>query len=815
MMLNKFLRYTFPFQILFCLPVFAFGFQEIPLDSIKSQVPQPIPVVRIFSEIETTKADIELNSGKVEPGPRLIRIDSLYPEYKKLLTRQEKEALQFISSNPNRQKIDNLIKKWKEYDAQLSGWQNEITEYTGRNMRLLESFRSESQVWALTYDRAQKEKVPVELLASIKGVMDALAEIEKNTIAHNNTYLRLQSRINGSLEINKAVIAALYEKKNSETYDLFHFRHPPFWQLPLPKNDHVSQNKNEPSIISDSGETLVEWFETHREKLLLLLFIGIVLFAFVFYVRKQIRVFNPTPAIETDTYFYLVLQKPILTSTFLWLFISKLMFSTTPRILDDFLTASLLILSIFIVQYDVSIRYRRMLYFAILFLLLNSIKTYFWFSSTNYRLFMLVEILLFLGVLLYYTRPYRLTKQNLNRSIGKLLVRLIPVIYVLGVISVISNILGYTNLADFLLKVSINSSVISIIAYALYRVLASVSQSWLAQRYTKTESSQDQLHFLEKKTLQIIRIAVVILFIIFFLILIDEWRNLNEFVAGFVSEPYKVGELSFTLGSIFMFLLVLFGSYMISRLVAFLFSDDYGFLHFFKLPKGIPSAISLVLRYSIIGFGIVLALAYLNVDLSKFNLMAGALGLGIGFGLQTVISNFVSGLILVFERPILPGDTVEVNNLFGKVKKIGIRACNISTFDGAEVVVPNNNLISNDLINWTLSDSTKRVEILIGAAYGSDPNLVLKILEGCACKFEYVLKTPEPLALFSGFGESSLDFRLLFWVPFEIGLRAKSDVNIEIYNQFKENHIEIPFPQTDLHIKNLPKTPLPKNESAI
>ena len=192
------------------------------------------------------------------------------------------------------------------------------------------------------------------------------------------------------------------------------------------------------------------------------------------------------------------------------------------------------------------------------------------------------------------------------------------------------------------------------------------------------------------------------------------------------------------------------------------------------------------------------------MDLSKFNLMAGALGLGIGFGLQNVISNFVSGLILVFERPILVGDTVEVNNLLGTVNRIGVRSSNISTFDGAEVVVPNSNLISNDLINWTLSSNLKRIEILIGVAYGTNPNEVLKILKEVVHEEENILKQPDPQILFSDFGDSSLNFRVRFWVPFEHGLQAKSDVSIAIYNAFEVKGIEIPFPQRDIHIKSVP-----------
>lgn len=208
----------------------------------------------------------------------------------------------------------------------------------------------------------------------------------------------------------------------------------------------------------------------------------------------------------------------------------------------------------------------------------------------------------------------------------------------------------------------------------------------------------------------------------------------------------------------------------------------------------------MVIRYFILAFGVVLALSYIGIDLSEFNLLAGALGLGIGFGLQTIVSNFISGIILIFERPILPGDVVEVNNLVGTVSKIGVRASRINTYEGAEVVVPNNNLISEDLINWTLSNNIKRVEILIGTKYGTDPNEVLKILTQVANENNDVLKKPPPVALFDTFGDSSLNYRLLFWVYFQKGLQAKSDVSIAVYNRFRELGIEIPFPQQEVYL---------------
>jgi small-conductance mechanosensitive channel len=802
------LHHCFIRTLFLFLPLYAMAFQDSGTtirDSTRARQPEAIPIASVLSEIEDAKGEIEVNYEKIKPGKRLIRIDSLYQAYKTLLKTKEEEAKQFVNSNPNRQKIDNLIFKWEEYRAQLTGWQTDITEYASRNMRLLERFRNESEVWSLTLERAKAEEAPPELISSIEGVIRDYSKIQQKTKQNNNVYLRLQTQINKLLNIQKSVVDALFEKKSSETYDLFYQRYPPIWAVPFGKESSSPQTEVRASPISDALSGTPELIRTHRVRLFWFLIVATGLFTLIIYIRNRLRVLKPEGIDAPDSYLYLMLHLPIITGVFLLLALLKLSLASTPKMIEDFIVLALLLLGIVIVRPRVPQRFRGLLYFSILFMVLNTIKTYLWFSSTHYRIFMMVEVLLFVGVLLYYIRPYRETKAGISNSLGKLIIRLVPVVYLLSAISVASNLIGYTNLADFMLKVSLNSALMLIIAYGLFLALSSVVEGWLEQRYLKNvQQSPELLSFLKKRIHNFIRFIVAVLFVFFFLNLIDEWRTINEVVSSFMTEPYKVANLSFTLGSIFMFLFVLLLSYAVSRLIAFFLGEQYGFIHFFKLPKGIPAAISLVLRYSIIIFGLVIALAYLNVDLSEFNLMAGALGLGIGFGLQTVVSNFISGLILVFERPILPGDTVEVNNLFGKVKKIGIRACNISTYDGAEVVVPNNNLISNDLINWTLSDSIKRVEVLIGAAYGTDPNLVLKVLKDCALKFDYVLVDPEPSAFFTGFGESSLDFRLLFWVPFEIGLRAKSDVCVEIFNQFKTENIEIPFPQRDVHIKNFP-----------
>ncbi|UCE69798.1 MAG: mechanosensitive ion channel [Flavobacteriaceae bacterium] len=790
-------------------PFLSYAFQEdgtAAQDSVQAKKPEPISVNRLVKEMEELRSLINLNNKKIVPTARLKRIDSLYPVYKELIADEEAKVAEFLVSNPNKQKINNLIKRWEEYRVQLGGWETEITAYVDRNLRLVKVIGSESVVWELTYERAISEEVPKELLNNVREVINDLKAIDQQTKDYNYTYLRLQTRINRLRQTVVEMMQALYDKRASETYDLFHQRHIPIWQVSLKDEATTQESGARPETLADPGVRVAELFQTHKEKLYFLIVLGLGLAAFIMYLKKQlIKTLGQQASGSRASTSYLLFRMPAVVVAFILIFTGRLQLLEGTRFLGDILLFIMLLFAIFLIMHKIPRRYRGLLYFSILLLVLDSIKTYVWFESIDYRMFMLAEAILMTGAIFYYTRPYLQTRQQMTTPIGRFIIRLVPLVYFLCAVSVVSNILGYTNLSDLTLKVCTQSGIAAIIAYALLLAVQSIFIGWLDQRFHRSaESNQEQLAFLKKRTGQFLRFTVIFLFVIGFLNIIDELRTVTEYISDAMTEPYVVGNLTFTLGSIFMFLLILVLSYISSRLVSFLVSDDYGLLYFFRLPEGIPTAISLVLRYSIIVFGVILALSYLNVDLSQFNLMAGALGLGIGFGLQTVISNFVSGLILVFERPILPGDTIEVNNLFGKVSKIGVRASSITTYDGAEVVVPNMNLISNDLINWTLSDSIKRIEILVGTTYGADPNQVLEILRECAADLEYAIKEKDPLALFTEFGESSLNFRLLFWVPFEKGLSAKSDVSLAIYNKFKAAGIEIPFPQRDVHIKSLP-----------
>jgi small-conductance mechanosensitive channel len=238
----------------------------------------------------------------------------------------------------------------------------------------------------------------------------------------------------------------------------------------------------------------------------------------------------------------------------------------------------------------------------------------------------------------------------------------------------------------------------------------------------------------------------------------------------------------------------------VARFIRFTLDEDV----FPQLPivPGAAAAASRLVYYALVLGGILFALTAGGVELSRVTLVMSALGVGIGFGLQNIVNNFVSGLVLAFERPFQIGDIIETGTLTGKVRQIGLRASRVRTLDGAEVIVPNADLIAGNVVNWTLSDRMRRVDIDVGVAYGSEPRRVRSILMQVASDSDKVSSRPEPSALFTGFGDSSLDFKLRVWIP-EAGdwPQITSDLNEAVHAALVEADIEIPFPQRTLHIR--------------
>ena len=285
------------------------------------------------------------------------------------------------------------------------------------------------------------------------------------------------------------------------------------------------------------------------------------------------------------------------------------------------------------------------------------------------------------------------------------------------------------------------------------------------------------------------------------------YDDLQGAMKGLLTFGFNLGSQWISVGIVIASAGILYGSFLVSWIFQKLVIDEVLIRR--RVETGVRLSVGRLLHYVLIFAGFLLALSILGFDLTKLTIMLSALGVGIGFGLQSVVNNFVSGLILLFERPVRVGDYIELGENWAEIKRIGLRSATVQTFDQADVIIPNADLVTNQVTNWTLSNRQIRLKIPVGVAYGSDIPLVMETLMTCAKANSRIAETPAPQVLFLKFGESALEFELrVFATNADYMMVVRSELHQEIDRSFREAKIEIAFPQRDLHLRSM-------NESII
>ncbi|MGD8780153.1 MAG: mechanosensitive ion channel [Ignavibacteria bacterium] len=281
---------------------------------------------------------------------------------------------------------------------------------------------------------------------------------------------------------------------------------------------------------------------------------------------------------------------------------------------------------------------------------------------------------------------------------------------------------------------------------------------------------------------------------------------MQEFLESFREVIYfpifNINQTEITPLSIIIFILIFVLFHFVAKFVTSKLLSKI--LVKFKIEQGLVFTLQRVSQYIIVFIGMVVAFQFIGIDLSGLAVILGFLSVGIGFGLQNVTSNFISGLILLFERPINVGDRVTVGNTEGDVININIRSTTIRTLNNISIIVPNSEFISSNVTNWSHGDKKIRVDLGVGVSYNSELDTVLKVLKQVALENKDVLNGPEPEVHLTNFGDSSWDMTLRVWIPDpKLYYYVRSDLNCEIVRKFRENNIEIPFPQRDLHLRSV------------
>jgi small-conductance mechanosensitive channel len=294
-------------------------------------------------------------------------------------------------------------------------------------------------------------------------------------------------------------------------------------------------------------------------------------------------------------------------------------------------------------------------------------------------------------------------------------------------------------------------------------------------------------------------------------------NNLAEFLQSVEKvlnyTLFSIKQTPVSLASIILFILLLFAFVVLARVVGNVILKR--FFARLQVEEGISYSLIRITQYVIMITGVIVSLQFVGIDLSGLVVIFGLLSVGIGFGLQNITSNFVSGLVLLIERPIRVGDRVTVGDTLGDVVEINMRSTTIRTLTNIAIIVPNSEFISSDVINWSHGDPRVRLDLPIGVSYNSDLETVLRSLREVAMENNEVLKEPHPEINFSGFGDSSWDMELRVWLESPKRYQnVRSDLNCAIVTKFRENNVEIPFPQRDLHLRSSIPFPVPKQENS-
>ncbi len=378
---------------------------------------------------------------------------------------------------------------------------------------------------------------------------------------------------------------------------------------------------------------------------------------------------------------------------------------------------------------------------------------------------------------------------------------------------------------EFINRTLILSLMLVVLTIALHFVLGKVwkilqrNVSPLVTSIGSADENQQQssLNILLKATLFLVRTALWVGVALYISNLFPLTRKWSFDIAGIIrnsltSQIFK----QFSVTDILVLIGLFLGLIVLSGAVTNVLRSRI--LRVLPISRGAQEVIAIVFKYTFIGIGSVVLLQIFGVDLSSLAILASALGVGIGFGFQDIAKNFGSGLVLLFERPIQVGDFIEVGKYMGNVESIGARSVTIRTLDRVSIIVPNSRFLEDEVINWSHHNPISRIHIPVGVSYSADVKIVKKALLEAGKNHPEVLSVPQPQVLFSGFGDSSLDFELLVWIDapsHQVSIR--SDICFRIEATLKEYNIEIPFPQRDLHLRTgeLPVKLSPEIEQAL
>jgi potassium efflux system protein len=768
--------------------------------------PVPVPAPEIVGRSEELKAELKHIESRSAPDATELEIEAKLPELTSKLVERSARANEVLEGPVSIEALSDLSSEWRSRSEALAAWRLALTRRAVAIEAEIDGLQRFEDEWQATRDSAAAAGLPQATRERVSETLAALNETQKQTKRRRTHILALQNDVAQQELVVTGVLDRVSTLRKELQSRLFARDEPPLWSPeayvrnadPTPVHERVLKNVSE--VIGELGEFIR--LDVNRFVWQLVVFVLVLLGLMI--ARGRVSAWaleDPTLAATAR-----IFTRPVSSAIVVSMLSAQFGSAHATTVATDLEAVILLVPMLRLLPSELYGGLRVGILGLALLFVFGTLRSLVGGVSIVERYRLLFEALGGIALLGYMLRPKNAAHFAEIGRFGSAVVPIARVAVGLLAVAAVANVIGLLSVSRLLVRGTLSSAYSAVAAYALVRIASGAVTALLRSSGMRhLRLVRDHGALVGRRIVSFLGWTAAASWIVaclrFFRINDDVYRVLK----AVVTTKLELGTLSVSLGEVLAFFLTIWIAFTLSRFLRFVLEEDV--MPRVALPRGVPAAISTGIHYIILLVGFTLAIGAAGIDMSRFSLLAGAFGVGIGFGLQNVVNNFVSGLILLFERPVQTGDTIEVGPLMGEVQRIGIRSSTIRTAEGADVIVPNASLISERVVNWTFSDRQRRVDVDVGLGYDTDPAKAIALLVGVGRAHAEVLAIPEPAAFFTGFGDSALNFSLRVWTRFEIAWRVKSELGMAVNTALREAGIEIPYPQRDMNLKVTAETP--------
>jgi len=753
----------------------------------------PIALADVVTQAESVTAKLQEDQASLNPDQISHIIDENLPVLTHQIDERRSDDERLLISSPSLSNLQSSQTAWKSLAENLSASGKALTDRATHTGEVIARLDQLTKTWQATLKAAQSTSAPPEIIQRIQATLGTISDTAKEAQTDQAQIFSIQGSVAGQAARMSDSLATITKAMDTARAELFQQDHPPLWNAQAISEAGVGVVARERMSL---GSQLTE-LRTYLAPKIGAVFVQFLLFVILaigfYWIRKTIRS-HAQEAVALQ-HAAQVFDVPLATALLLALLTTGWLYPDAPRLLSAAVGATALIPAVIVIRRLIETANFSILYATVIAYFVDQLRYVTTPSGVLSRFLFILEILAASIFILIALRSRHLSLSCLEQARLKRFTRIyLHFAFLVFVFAGFANIFGYVHLSILAGTGMLESSYLAVIIYAAVRIADALAISAMSIRplssFGMVRRHHDLLYNNVSTSIRWLAFALWLVAALQFFTLLDPLWKQMESVYRLMSVEVTWGSLSFSLDRVLRFGITLWAAFLLSRLVRFILEEEI-YPHL-QLARGIPYSASTMVHYTILLVGILLALESSDIDLSKFSILAGAIGVGLGFGLQNILNNFVSGLILLFERPIKVGDMVQIDTNVGKVERIGIRASVILLTNGAELIVPNGNLISNPVTNWTLSNCERLIEIPVNITSKVDPLHVMNILISAAKAHPNVIKNPAPEAPLVTFGAAGLSFKLRAWIDSEEAwMKITSDLSLAINTALARENIAL------------------------